>query len=230
MDKRISLFSLFFLFSCILILSGFILFFQIGESQKPFDKNIYVNLLERLRQKHKLLPMRQYFSLGKPADVAVLTHDVDYKVEGLKALTLVEKEFNVRSTIFIRFDAYYLTQNLAYFQQLEREGWEIGFHYDSLSRTNGNMTEALKLFQSQLAFFRSYFNISSVSYHGDVEYDVATFNGNLYLENIDLFHEWGLRERLEVEGEYIADTNHNLKIPQEFESVVVVNFHSDWWS
>lgn len=157
----------------------------------------------------------------------ILVHDCDYRIEGLQTLLAVERIYNVRSTCYVRPDAEYLSYSLAYLHKIEREGWSIGFHYDCLSRTNGNLTLALQLFHAQLTFLRSFFNVTSTRYHGDV-FNLSINNRALY--NVTLWSMLGLTEASGFDGwSYITDVNATWTEPQTLTHNVLVNLHSDWW-
>lgn len=183
------------------------------------------------------LPKATRFSASKYDDLlhrlavgnysVTLVHDCDFRIEGLKTLLAVEKTRNVRSTCYVRPDAEYFTYSLAYLQKIEREGWRIGFHYDCLSRTNGNKTLALQLFQAHLNLLRSFFNVTSTRYHGDV-YNLSISNRDLYDES--LWREMGLTEVSNIpDWSYITDVNGTWHEPATLTHNVLVNLHSDWW-
>lgn len=78
--------------------------------------------------------------------------------------------------------------------------WEIGFHYDCLSRSNGNYTLARTLFQAELTEMRTFFNITSTRAHGDVMYNSTIYNGNLYNNSRELWSQQGLIDVTSIEG------------------------------
>ncbi len=157
----------------------------------------------------------------------VLVHDCDYRIEGLETLLKVERIYNVRSTCYVRPDAEYFSYSLAYLQKIEREGWGIGFHYDCLSRTNGNLTLAFQLFHAQLTFLRSFFNVTSTRYHGD-GYNFSVNNRALY--NEEGWRDMGLTEVSNIpDWSYITDVNGTWHEEPILKQNVLVNLHSDWW-
>lgn len=157
----------------------------------------------------------------------VLVHDCDFRIEGLETLLAVEKIYNVKSTCFVRPDAEYFSSSIAYLREIERGGWQIGFHYDCLSRSNGNKELAYRLFKAQLALLRTFFNVTQTRYHGDV-YNLTIGNRELYDEN--LWHELGLSEVSNIKGwSYITDANGTWREPANLTANVLVNLHSDWW-
>jgi hypothetical protein len=172
----------------------------------------------------------------------VLVHDCDYRIEGLQTLIAVEKVYNVRSTCFVRPDSEYLSYSIDYLQGLEHAGWGIGFHYDCLSRTAFKTTDlalhlginwipqpwqAMRLFKAQLAFLRTFFNITETRYHGD-GYNFEISNRDLYNETA--WREMGLTEVSNIpDWSYITDVNGTWREPETLTHNVLVNLHSDWW-
>ena len=198
----------------------------------PFPESKYMNLLTQLKnQGYTFITVNQLnasLAANPYGKYAILRHDVDFSFSGAKNLVAVEEKFGVKSTFFLRPDAYYYTQSISYFKGLQRQGWEIGFHYDCLSRSGGNKTLATTLFESQLTYMRFFFNISSTVAHGDTEYNIHILNEKLYNETV-----WSSNHVSDLytlqNYSYIADTNHIWQQPSTLKNLVLVNLHADWW-
>ena len=152
-----------------------------------------------------------------------------FSIDGLKKLVDIEDKLGIRSSIYIRPNTEYFGANIVWLQSLEKQGWEIGYHYDTLSKTE-NMTLALQIFEVQLNLLRTFFNVTSTRPHGD-KYNLDVDNHDLYLANVDLWKYLGLKEMIIEEPHlYISDSNKNLTIPADInDEFVVLLLHSDWY-
>lgn len=211
-----------------ILLTGALIVIPRPSAETKFGKQVYVNLLTRLRSEGYTFALPTSNITGK---TAILIHDVDFSYEGAETLASVEREFGVKSCFYLRPDAEYWTfpKSIQYFRGLECGGWQIGLHYDCLSRADGNMTFALELFKAQVEYTRKFFNIQSTSYHGD-NYNLSINNYDLYEKNKLVWQTLNLTEIYSLENySYIRDTNFNLVIPESLGDLVLVQFHADYW-
>lgn len=221
------------------ILVSLLFYFEYNPSPIPryeaFNPQIYKDLLTTLiRKNYTILRAKDYFYGDHNGKVAVLVHDVDGRVpfKGSHVLCEIEREFEVRSGFYLRVDCDYFEQSIQHFQNLEKHGWEIGLHYCCLSRTN-NMTLALKMLKAQVYYLRSFFDVSTVRFHGD-SYNLSIFNLEMWRQHPEAFTAINVTEASgsDFYDTYIRDASHNMQIPPEEEwgKVVLVNFHADWWA
>jgi hypothetical protein len=184
------------------------------------------NIITKLQQQGYVFVLpRDYFAGIRHPKTALLIHDSDFYVQGAPVFVEIEKSLGVKSAFYLRPDADWYTQNIAYFQSLESQGWEIGFQYDCLSRSHGNRTLAMNLFVAQLSYMREFFNITTTDYHGD-SYNISVFNYDLYKEQ-----EWnrmGLNEVYSLNCSYVTDSNNIYVEPANFTDLVIVQLHTDW--
>lgn len=156
----------------------------------------------------------------------VIIHDVDFRPEGAKLLVEVEEKYGVKSVFCLRPHQDYFLTWLEYFRNLSRYGWEIGFHFNSLSRADGDETRAREYFNASLCYLRSFFEVRICHGHGDTQYrlDVVNRMDPGFLESLNI---------VELEAEnydsYIGDTNKVLRISAEINGSLFVNIHADWW-
>jgi len=161
----------------------------------------------------------------------ILTHDCDYRIDGVQTLVEVEEANDVKSIFFLRPDAEYFARNIKYFQDLKRLGWTIGYHYSCYTKTRDENL-ALKLFKAQLSYMQRFFQIKCCRAHGDCLYpkDLAKEETNQawwcrnkdilpYLKPYDPF----------LFNTYISDSGHKIKMLWQGSSPIMINFHSDWW-
>lgn len=92
----------------------------------------------------------------------VLRHDVDRKVANAVAMADVEAERGVQSTYYFRtttFDPDIVVS-------MSEQGHEIGYHYEDLAKTGGNVEAARARFARNLDEFRRYVDVSTACSHG----------------------------------------------------------------
>jgi hypothetical protein len=206
---------------------------EILSPKQGFNAEEYGDLIHRLKEQgYEFLTARQWALKENVTDrFVVIVHDVDFKISGAYLFASVERSCNVRSSFFLRVDQEYFYSSVPFFQNLERDGFEIGLHHDSLSKAANNSARALSYFQSQLSTLRLFFNVSSCRGHGDYT-DLSIDNSKLLsaeLERSCTVRE--IRNGLDSNCTYIRDTNNRLQIPSlaEWKTSILVNFHSDWW-
>lgn len=199
---------------------------RLNSPDPQLDPQIYRDLISRLKlEGYSILTAREFLA-SNLSKLAVIVHDTDNSFEGAKVLVSIEREFNIRSSFYLRPSRNYFLQSIRFFQGLERENWEIGFHYSSLSRADGNQEFARETFTAHLFFLRHFFNISTVRGHGD-GYNLTILNrlDSAFLESLNV-------SSLEVKEHnvtYIRDTGKKVDIPSKWSDRVLVNFHSDCW-
>ena len=209
-----------------LIVGGLLLYFSTPQPNNP-TPNDYRDILDRLKHEGYSFQFPNDTFTGK---TVVLIHDVDYNFEGAKVLAEVEQEYGLRSVFYLRPDANYFTTSIKFFRELEAEGWQIGLHYDCLSRADNDTALALEMFRAHTTYLRTFFNVSLTSYHGDVEYRTDINNYRLYAENTDVWRELELTEVYSYQNfSYIRDTDNHLIIPESLGNLVIVQLHADWW-
>ena len=138
----------------------------------------YLALLDDLRTAgFRCHPIRDYFigdGAGQPTAPAAadpdtprvyLRHDVDRMPA--RAVTMAEAEAarGIHSTYYFRCDAR-MRFPAAAMRRIADLGHETSFHYESLSRTRGDRTKALALFEQELAACRAIVPVTTVSPHG----------------------------------------------------------------
>lgn len=215
---------------------------QIEDQQQAIIKAVfpcinYTNLLQRFKNLgYRFVQPRDYNS-SLTGKICVIVHDVDFRWEGAAILSSIERDFGIKSAFFLRVDANYYNDNIAisFFKDLQEQGWEIGIHYDCLSRNDGDQQAALSQYVNQISLIRQTFNVSDSRYHGDV-YNLNIHNDWLYGNHTQVWQDLHLREasstsmtELFYGWSYISDSNGKWKEPQQLGDHVLINLHADWW-
>ncbi len=137
----------------------------------------YLALLDDLRSAGFCCrPVRDYFlarvardtgpaACEKETSSAYLRHDVDRLARRAVAMAEAEAARGIHASYYFRCDARMRFPERA-MRRIADLGHEIGFHYESLSRTGGDRAAALALFQHELAACRAIVPVATVAPHG----------------------------------------------------------------
>ena len=129
-----------------------------------FDK--YRQLCETLASAgYALLTFSQLRDRSPEAQPAVmLRHDVDRSLSKALDMAAYEARRGIRATYFVRMiPAVFQPERI---RELHRLGHEVGYHYEVLTKTKGNVALALELFEKELARLRRVAPVHSASMHG----------------------------------------------------------------
>lgn len=118
--------------------------------------------------------------------VVVLRHDVDRRPFNALHMAQLEHRLGIRSTYYFRHTKNVFKPGII--QDISKLGHEIGYHYETLSKSRGDQETAIRLFGQELSEFRILANVQTISMHGS---PLSPFdNRDLWLEND--FHTFGL--------------------------------------
>ncbi len=113
----------------------------------------------------------------------ILRHDVDRCPRNALHMAELESEFELHSTYYFRFNPQVFKPEIIH--QIADLGHEIGYHYETLSKARGNLSQALKLFERELAEFRKITQVHTICMHGS---PLSPF------DNRDLWKEYDFRQ------------------------------------
>ena len=170
-----------------------------------FTLGKYEELCQTLQQKYTIYPVYEYL-LQKPAgNCALLRHDVDRRVINSLSMAGLEHDLGIRSTYYFR---YPYTFHEEIIRKIHSLGHEIGYHYEVLSKTNGDYHKAITLFEEELQEFRKICRIDTISMHGRPQsrFDNRDLWKKFRFEDYGIFGE----AYLSLSGmTYFSDTGRN---------------------
>jgi hypothetical protein len=127
--------------------------------------------LEKYRQICQAIIAAEYpvltlndFLLNKTTRGIVLRHDVDRRPSTSLRMAKIEHELGLQATYYFRHTEAVFKKSII--TDITNLGHEIGYHYETLSKTHGNFHKAYKLFILELADFRTIYNVKTISMHG----------------------------------------------------------------
>ena len=133
---------------------------------KDFTLNQYEAYIKAIKDNYSnVLLFREY--MANPVQYSsfcLIRHDVDRKVQNALEMAKLEKDLGIKSTYYFRAKEHVFEEKIIC--KINDMGHEIGYHYECLSDTNGNMDKAYVDFEKNLKRFRSIVNVDTISMHG----------------------------------------------------------------
>lgn len=129
-----------------------------------FTVKKYTELLKSLiAQKYTFQTFEEFMTA--PADRSiVLRHDVDLLPYNSLAFARIQAQHGVKGVYYFR--AVPESWNVDVIQEIASLGHEIGYHYECLTTTKGNMENALKDFEKNLDTLRKLADVKTICMHG----------------------------------------------------------------
>jgi len=128
-----------------------------------FTLKKYLELCNAIKVKN-IFNVRSYFQENPRDDFIILRHDVDrFPLLALDVAKL-EKSLSISSTYYFRYSKKLLKSRLI--NQFVDLGHEVGYHYEVLSKSNGDFSRAIEMFASELSDFRKVADVKTISMHG----------------------------------------------------------------
>ena len=132
---------------------------------KDFTLDIYSRLLKSLLQAgYQFLTFEEWCVRQETVKAIVLRHDVDRKPERSLTMAQLEAGLGIKATYYFRIVPQSNQPN--YIQAIARLGHEIGYHYEDFSLADGNSTVAYEKYKANLAYFRTFYPVKTISMHG----------------------------------------------------------------
>lgn len=95
----------------------------------------------------------------------ILRHDIDENVKYALDIAKVEHECGLMATYYFRMKKKtYVNTTINEISNLKHE---IGYHYETMDKCNGDIEKALVLFNDELAIFRQQYDVKTVCMHGN---------------------------------------------------------------
>ena len=159
-----------------------------------FTFNKYRELCQAItNSNYILMTIENYLSQEKNEDsIIILRHDVDSRPFHALRIAKIENEYGLKSTYYFRMTKKVFQRDII--EQIQSLGHEIGYHYEVLDKSKGDIEAALKMFKDELETLRQIAYIKTMCMHGNSrtpwdnrdiwkEYDYTIFNllGEAYL-------------------------------------------------
>ena len=149
----------------------------------------------------------------KTGNVILLRHDVDRNPKNALRIAQLESKLNLHSTYYFRY-----VQNvfkIHIIENIHRLGHEIGYHYETLSKAQGDVNKAIELFSKELKLMNKVAKVQTISMHGS---PLSKFD-NRDIWNFIEYQDFGLLGEAYLtidysQMEYFTDTGRTWKRTQ----------------
>jgi len=134
---------------------------------RDFTHNIYKELLKSLKEKnYQFITANEYATskYNKNRPFVIMRHDVDRRPKNSLKMAKIENSMEVKATYYFRDTPQTLKPKII--KEMVNLGVEIGYHYESLAKTNGNYEKAIKDFRKNLYRLRELYPIKTIAMHG----------------------------------------------------------------
>lgn len=129
-----------------------------------FTINVYKKLITRLQEQgFNFLPFNKInFSIKKK--LICLRHDVDLLPNNSLLFAKIQSDFGISATYYFR--AIPQSWNESVIKEIHNLGHEVGYHYECLFTTQGNMQQAILDFEKNLEEMRRLVPVNTICMHG----------------------------------------------------------------
>jgi hypothetical protein len=130
-----------------------------------FTLHKYKLYLQALKSNgYPFLTFSKFMQAGAASKFCLIRHDVDRKPLNALLMAELEHDMGICSTYYFRTKRLTLKPDLI--REIVHLGHEIGYHYENLSDTNGDLEKGLMDFEKNLALLNEITPIKTISMHG----------------------------------------------------------------
>lgn len=130
-----------------------------------FTRKKYRELLVGLKASgYEFITFADYCRNVRPSHFAIMRHDVDLRPVHSLATAKIEADMGIRASYYFR--AVPESWNEAVIKEIASLGHEVGYHYESLTTTNGDMKAAYEDFKMNLNELRLLAPVQTICMHG----------------------------------------------------------------
>jgi len=139
---------------------------DMSKIQNPdFTQKTYKQLLEYLIELgYSFLTFEEYCLTKPEGKLIILRHDVDKKPGRSLDLARIEHQLGIKASYYFRIVPE--SNQPEFIKAIAQLGHEIGYHYEDLSLSKGDRKKAYELYRSNLAYFRNFYPVKTISMHG----------------------------------------------------------------
>jgi hypothetical protein len=224
---------------------------------RDFTLQTYIKLIETLKSAGYSFQRFDEFLVKPDPRVVILRHDVDKKPENSLKFAKLQFAMGIKGVYYFR--AKKCSWDVDIIREIAAMGHEIGYHYENLATTNGNIDKAIIDFQTNLAKLRKLVPVSTICMHGSPlsKYDNRDIWKNTNYKNYDLNGEpyfdldfdkvfyltdtgrsWNARDksiRDKVKSNYLFSFEKTNQIIEslkknELPNSIMFNFHPQRWN
>ncbi|UCG30861.1 MAG: hypothetical protein JSV53_03020 [candidate division WOR-3 bacterium] len=132
---------------------------------RDFTLRCYENLcIEFLANGYEFVPVVDYWSANSSRKRVLMRHDVDRRPHTAVTMARCEQKMGIKASYYFRCVGSCYDEDVI--RDIHRMGHEIGYHYEDLSRADGDYTKAIISFMDNLEKLRALSSVRTICMHG----------------------------------------------------------------
>ncbi len=149
---------------------------------RDYTFDCYRDLLEAaLQAGYRITSVRDYLEAeNSDSKTIILRHDVDKKPHNSLRAATVERELGLKTTYYFRIVKESNVPEVI--RKIAELGHEIGYHYEDMALARGDFDGAVRSFEENLTYFRTFYPVKTVCMHGS---PLSKWNNRLIWKKID---------------------------------------------
>jgi hypothetical protein len=168
----------------------------------------YKKILVTISENYETVTVREYLeNTSRNKNFIIIRHDVDRSINNALMMASIEENYRVNSTYYFRYPH---TFKIGPIEEISSMGHEVGYHYETLAKSNGDYGKAKELFAHELGKFREHFEVYTISMHGKPLsiYDCSKLWDRYSYEEYDILGD-ATRSIQDDRIHYLSDTGRN---------------------
>lgn len=122
-------------------------------------------LLSTLQKKgYRFVTFEDYLTTKPSGKIVILRHDVDALAQNSLNAAIMENNLGIKGVYYFRIVKQ--SNKPKIIKAIASLGHEIGYHYEDLALTGGDKEKAIKDFEKNLTYFRTYYPVKTICMHG----------------------------------------------------------------
>jgi hypothetical protein len=114
---------------------------------------------------YEVLTIGEYISRSpKPEKFIIIRHDVDLDSQYQLKFAKYEASVGIKTTYYFRYVPEIFDREII--SKVHTLGHEVGYHYEVLTKTKGDISSAMMLFNEELSDFKKSWNTQTICPHG----------------------------------------------------------------
>jgi hypothetical protein len=137
------------------------------SNNRDFTLNKYQELCEVIKNSgYSNMTIKEYLEKDRGLDsIILIRHDIDENIRFALDMAKVEAERNIKATYYFRMKKNVFEPEII--DKIASYGHEIGYHYETLDKSQGDIELAIRLFSEELALFREKYEVKTACMHGN---------------------------------------------------------------
>lgn len=150
-----------------------------------------------LRNNYQFITYRDYVERKDIAGkTVILRHDIDAQPSKALRAAQLEEKYGIKGTYYIRCTRQ--VYNIPVLEKIVQAGHEIGYHYENLSKSNGNVSAAISSFEKHLQSLRTLYPVCTICMHGS---PLSRFDNRALWQHFD-YRDYGILAELYIDTDF----------------------------